>query len=139
MSGPGREARRGDLLPGAFYWSDALADRLLARPGPPPPGRERLWFVIYDIGDPGRLRRVARCCENHGLRIQYSVFAVLADRPALLELREQLAGLIDEDEDDVRFYRIAARHPIHHVGRPLQSADLVPAHPMMHQLRLALG
>ena len=139
MSHSLREARRGDLLPGAFYWSDALADRLLARPGPPPPGRERLWFVIYDIAEPGRLRQVARCCENHGLRIQYSVFAVLADRPAILELRQQLAELIDPDEDDVRFYRIAARQPIHHYGRPLLAADLIPAHPMMQQLRLALA
>lgn len=138
MSRQAREARRGTPLPGVFFWSDALADRLLATPVKPP-SRQRLWFVIYDVGEAGRLRRVARCCENHGLRIQYSVFAVLADRPAILELRQQLAELIDPEEDDVRFYRISARQPIHHRGRPLLAADLIPAHPMLQQLRLALA
>ena len=139
MSIETRQDLRGSPLPGVFFWSDALADRLLATPVAVPPPRQRLWFVIYDIGEAGRLRRVARACENHGLRIQYSVFAVLADRPAILELRQQLAELIDPDEDDVRFYRIATRQPIHHRGRPLLAADLIPAHPMMQQLRLALA
>lgn len=138
MSPIQRQSRSTTRLPGVFHWSDALGDTMLLQGTRRPPDRQRLWFVVYDIADPRRLRRVARCCENHGLRIQYSVFTVLATRSAMKQLREQLAGLIDHDEDDVRFYRIAARRPIHHRGRALQSADLIPPHPMMEQLRLAL-
>jgi CRISPR-associated protein Cas2 len=30
------------------------------------------WLVAYDIADPKRLRRVARACEDFGLRKQFS-------------------------------------------------------------------
>ena len=32
------------------------------------------YLVAYDIADPKRLRKVARACEDFGLRRQYSVF-----------------------------------------------------------------
>lgn len=67
------------------------------------------------------------------------MFAVLASRRALLGLRDELAGLIDPNRDNVRFYRIASHRPIYHRGRPLLPGDLLPAHPMLEQLRLALG
>lgn len=31
-------------------------------------------IVVYDIASPRRLRKVARLCEDHGFRIQKSVF-----------------------------------------------------------------
>lgn len=126
-------------LPGAFLWSDLLADSLLHRFGAASRPRERLWFVIYDIADPVRLRRVARYCENQGQRIQYSVFAALASRRDMACMRAELEEMIDPEADDIRFYRISSRLPIHHRGRSLVPAELLPAHPAMQQLRLALG
>lgn len=141
MSGAEQHLRGGAILPGAFYWPDA--QRAARRHAGPPSGGRRdnrlLWFVTYDIADPARLRRVAGCCENHGMRIQYSVFAVLASIGAIRQLRHELAGLIDARHDDIRFYRIAASRPIYHVGRSLIPADLIPPHPMLEQLCLALS
>ena len=33
-----------------------------------------LWLIAYDIADPGRLRDVAQILEDHGRRLQQSVF-----------------------------------------------------------------
>jgi CRISPR-associated protein Cas2 len=32
------------------------------------------YLVAYDIADPRRLRKVARACEDFGMRRQFSVF-----------------------------------------------------------------
>lgn len=141
MSGQAQHLRGGAILPGAFYWPDA--QRAARQHSGPPMGartdNRRLWFVTYDIADPTRLRRVAGCCENHGMRIQYSVFAVLASIGAIRQLRHELAGLIDARHDDIRFYRIAAGRRVHHIGRTLMPAELIPPHPMLEQLSLALS
>ena len=39
-------------------------------------------LVAYDIADPRRLRKVARACEDLGLRRQFSVFFFDYPRPA---------------------------------------------------------
>lgn len=52
----------------------------------------RRYLIAYDISDPKRLRRVCSLMEDHGERLQYSVF--LCDL-SVAELAELEASVID--------------------------------------------
>lgn len=67
--------------------------------------------VTYDVGTSDaagqkRLRKVARICERHGMRVQNSVFEVLLDAAQLVTLKHELKKVIDMEQDSVRFYRL---------------------------------
>jgi CRISPR-associated protein Cas2 len=61
------------------------------------------YLVSYDIGDPKRLRKVARSLEGFGVRLQYSVFECPLDDMRLAKLKAELQGLVNHDEDQVLF------------------------------------
>ena len=61
------------------------------------------WIVAYDISDPKRLRKVARACEDYGIRKQYSVFLCRLTATKLVQLRSRLYDLIQLDEDQILF------------------------------------
>ena len=65
-------------------------------------------FVIsYDIRDIKRLRRVAKILEQEAMRFQYSIFIYYdATYFQLKKLLEKLVDEINENEDDLRVYRI---------------------------------
>jgi CRISPR-associated protein Cas2 len=78
-------------------------------------------FVLtYDICDPRRLRRVARCCEDFGLRRQYSVFLCRLPAVERVRLRGRLLDLIDPSADQVLFIPLcsACAGRIEALGRP---------------------
>lgn len=67
--------------------------------------------VTYDVDTSDtagqkRLRKVAKICERHGMRIQNSVFEVLVDAAQLGALKSELEKVIDLAQDSVRFYRL---------------------------------
>lgn len=62
------------------------------------------YLVCYDITEPRRLTRVYKFIKGRGLHIQYSVFHCSLTWPNLMELKEKLSRLIDEEEDDIRIY-----------------------------------
>ena len=63
--------------------------------------------ALHEPTDKRRVK-VANLLEDYGQRVQYSVFeARLSDRH-LARLKEELAGLVDEEKDSVRFYRLCA-------------------------------
>lgn len=64
------------------------------------------WLVCYDIRDPRRLRRIHRCCRQWGMPLQRSVFACALKGHDLDAMIEELRGLMNEDEDDIRLYPI---------------------------------
>jgi CRISPR-associated protein Cas2 len=68
----------------------------------------RWWVVSYDIADPNRLRRVAKVMEGYGERVLYSVFECHLSATQLAELRERICGVINEEEDGVRWYPLCA-------------------------------
>lgn len=68
-----------------------------------------LVVVAYDISDQRRLQRVARICEQYGVRVQYSVFECHLDDDGLTELWIRLLDEIDEKEDRVVAYRLDAK------------------------------
>jgi CRISPR-associated protein Cas2 len=68
-----------------------------------------------------RLRRVAKICEGFGVRVQQSVFELVLDSHELPLLIDVLRRVIDDDEDNIRLYRLDGRRPIAQLGaeRPL--------------------
>ncbi len=65
--------------------------------------------IAYDIHDDHRRDRVAKLLEDHGTRVQYSVFDCLLDERQLQRLRQQLEAVVVQEEDSVRFYRLCQR------------------------------
>lgn len=51
------------------------------------------WIVSYDISDPKRLRKVARACEDYGVRKQLSVFLCRLSATDFVKLRCRLYDL----------------------------------------------
>lgn len=80
-------------------------------------------LVSYDVAmteksGARRLRRVAKICQNHGQRVQYSVFECIVDPAQWTVMRGQLLDVIDPDQDSLRFYFLGAnwRRRVEHVG-----------------------
>ena len=82
-----------------------------------------LVLVTYDVNTEDaagrkRLRRVARACEDHGQRVQFSVFECLVDPAQWSALRARLIDEIDETQDSLRFYFLGSnwKRRVEHVG-----------------------
>jgi len=80
-------------------------------------------LITYDVSTVTadgrkRLRKVAKECQNHGQRVQNSVFEVDLDYSQYLKLQNKLEQLIDKEEDSLRFYHLGNNweHRIEHVG-----------------------
>lgn len=68
-----------------------------------------LVLVSYDVSTMdksgrSRLRRVAKTCQNYGMRVQNSVFECLVDPAQWVALRQALLDVYNENEDSLRFY-----------------------------------
>lgn len=66
-------------------------------------------LVAYDIADDRRRDRVAVALQEHGDRVQYSVFFVDGRPATFVRLRAILATLIDPQVDTVMFCDLGAR------------------------------
>ena len=82
-----------------------------------------LVVVSYDVnvsseGGAKRLRKIAKLCENHGQRVQFSVFECLVDPVQWSELKFQLEKSIDNHKDSLRYYFLGAnwQRRVEHVG-----------------------
>jgi CRISPR-associated protein Cas2 len=82
-----------------------------------------LVLITYDVktdtaGGQKRLRRIAKLCQDHGQRVQYSVFVCLVDPAQWAYLRNDLIAEMDEEQDSLRFYFLGAnwKRRIEHVG-----------------------
>jgi CRISPR-associated protein Cas2 len=79
-------------------------------------------LVTYDVSTidkPGRrrLRRIARCCQDYGQRVQYSVFECLVGDKEWVGLKDRLLKEVDAARDSLRFYfldKTAAERVEHH-------------------------
>ena len=71
-----------------------------------------MWIIVaYDVRTdeaPGRkrLRRVAQVCKDFGQRVQKSVFECQVDEMKYEELRRRLLREINDEEDNLRLYRL---------------------------------
>jgi CRISPR-associated protein Cas2 len=68
-----------------------------------------LWLIAYDIAEPGRLRDIAQILEDHGRRLQQSVFLCDLADDALARLRTQLRDRIVPDVDRLAVLPICGR------------------------------
>jgi CRISPR-associated protein Cas2 len=64
--------------------------------------------VSYDIPDDRRRTRVMKTLKDFGAHVQYSVFECDLDAREYERLRQRLKKLVEEKEDDVRFYTLCA-------------------------------
>lgn len=62
------------------------------------------WIICYDTPSDKRRRKIVKIIESYGRRAQYSVFECdITDREQIT-LESKLRKVVDEDEDDIRFY-----------------------------------
>lgn len=66
----------------------------------------KIYVVSYDISDPKRLRSVYTKMRSYGDHLQLSVFRCNLSQSELIELRADLADLINSKEDQVLFVDI---------------------------------
>lgn len=85
----------------------------------------RRYLLAYDIRDPRRLQRVARCAEAFGDRIQYSVFVCDLSDTELIYLKSSLEPLIERHEDSVMIVDLGAEDPqrFFFMGQPILLPD----------------
>ena len=80
-------------------------------------------LITYDVSlqDPGgakRLRNIAKLCQDHGVRVQYSVFECEVSPDQWAVLKNALLSTFDESTDSLRFYQLGKnwRHRVEHHG-----------------------
>ena len=67
-----------------------------------------LRIIAYDITEPKRWRRIVETCEDHGVRVQYSLFECWLEEDAFTALWAKLEQLIDPQEDRLVAYTLDA-------------------------------
>ncbi|UII54162.1 CRISPR-associated endonuclease Cas2 [Cytobacillus spongiae] len=89
-----------------------------------------LVLITYDVstvsnGGQKRLRKVAKTCQNHGQRVQNSVFECVVDAAQFAALKMKLEDIIDPTQDSLRFYQLGNNYKtkVEHVGVK-ESVDL---------------
>ncbi len=89
-------------------------------------------LITYDINivsaeGQKRLRKVAKKCEDYGIRVQNSVFECVVDAAQYAALKHDLLKLIDMGSDSLRIYRLGEKYKtkVEHFGtkNPLRVED----------------
>ena len=82
-----------------------------------------LILITYDVStqtEAGRkrLRKVAKICQNYGVRVQNSVFECVVDSVGFQQLKASLNELIDPEQDSLRYYNLGknGRAKVEHIG-----------------------
>ena len=82
-----------------------------------------LVLITYDVsviaeGGQRRLRRIAKTCLDHGMRVQNSVFECEVTPAQFVVLKNELMEIFDPKEDSLRFYMLGkkGRQKVEHVG-----------------------
>jgi len=89
------------------WWQEAFPELPYQRSAPSE--GKMLTVIAYDVSDPKRLAKIAKVCEDYGVRVQYSIFECHLEPEAFNELWLKLLDLIDEEEDRLVGYKIDAR------------------------------
>jgi len=71
-------------------------------------------LICYDISDPKRLTKVAKCLEKVSIRIQKSIFYYAeATTDEIKETLRLLEDIMDTQDDDIRIYKVDKNSSIH--------------------------
>ncbi|MFZ5623848.1 MAG: CRISPR-associated endonuclease Cas2 [Gemmatimonadota bacterium] len=90
-----------------------------------------LVLVTYDVSTETRagrkrLRAIAKACLDFGQRVQNSVFECVVDPAQWTTLRHRLLGIMNVEEDSLRFYFLGASwrgRVEHHGTKPAVDPD----------------
>jgi CRISPR-associated protein Cas2 len=98
------------LCPPQGWWESAFTLRLSPSEaaGHRCGHKQMLTIIAYDITDPKRLHKVAKLCEDYGMRIQYSVFECRLEADRFEAFWDSLVSLIDPSSDRVTAYKVGA-------------------------------
>ena len=82
-----------------------------------------LMLVSYDVSTvttagKNRLRRIAKACQNWGIRVQNSVFECNVNPAQWVQLKAELERIFDPETDSLRYYNLGDNYSkrIEHVG-----------------------
>ena len=82
-----------------------------------------LMLVSYDVSTvtsagKNRLRRIAKACQNWGIRVQNSVFECNVNPAQWVQLKADLERIFDPETDSLRYYNLGDNYSrrIEHVG-----------------------
>lgn len=82
-----------------------------------------LVLVTYDVATSDkagsrRLRKVAKLCQDYGVRVQNSVFECIVNQTEYTTLKLKLQEIIDGSQDSLRFYRLGKNYQnkVEHFG-----------------------
>jgi len=82
-----------------------------------------LMLVSYDVSTvspagKSRLRRIAKACQNWGIRVQNSVFECNVNPAQWIQLKAELERIFDPETDSLRYYNLGDKYSnrIEHVG-----------------------
>lgn len=72
-------------------------------------------LITYDVDTTTaagrkRLRQVAKCCQNHGQRVQNSVFECSLSPADFVGLRNMLIQIINNSTDSIRIYHLGKNY-----------------------------
>lgn len=80
-------------------------------------------LISYDVSTidangKTRLRKIAKECQNHGQRVQNSVFEVDIDYSSFMQMKDRLISLMDKEKDSLRFYYLGNnwKRRVEHIG-----------------------
>lgn len=82
-----------------------------------------LMLVSYDVSTVDRagrrrLRRIAKACQDWGVRVQNSVFECNVDAAQWVQLKARLEDIFEPASDSLRYYNLGNRYTtrVEHVG-----------------------
>ena len=86
-----------------------------------------LHLIAYDIASAKRLRKIARICEDYGIRVEKSVFECDLDDESFIGMWRLLSVAICPDEDRVIDYPIGliSREKICELGHCVHNEPLL--------------
>lgn len=80
-------------------------------------------LITYDVNTETpagrkRLRQIAKACQNHGQRVQNSVFECLLEPAQYTDLKRLLTSIANSETDSLRFYHLGNnwRQRVEHFG-----------------------
>lgn len=71
-------------------------------------------LVIYDVTSAKRLRKIAKCMEGYGKRVQKSSFEVSLPKKKFVTMKDTILKIIAED-DTVRIYPIINQNKVENI------------------------
>ncbi len=100
-----------NLTPPLGWWEEAFAYKPSASEvaGHKCGAKQMLTIVAYDIRDHKRLTRVAKICEDYGVRVQYSVFECRLAADKFADFWLELEETIDPSADRITAYKVCAQ------------------------------